>query len=106
MKSGNAGIVQTEEIQVKYEKDRLLIGETPLLVVDMENQNNYIEVNGRKIPYRKEIRLSKDLLEGKRKNVFQTAVNYYYRQACSVAEGVLAAEKYREKANGTIREIK
>lgn len=37
---------------------------------------------------------------------FNTAVNHYYKQACSVVEGILIAEKYRSKANGTVREVK
>lgn len=106
MEKGNARTVQTEKLQVKYEDDKLFIGENPQLVVDLKTQNNYIEVDDRKIPYHREIQLSKDLLEGKRANVFQTAVNHYYKQACSVAEGVLIAEKYRSKANRTVREVK
>lgn len=97
---------EIEKLQVKYENDKLFIGESPRLVVDLKTQDNYIEMNGRKIPYHKDVSLSKDLLEGKRENVFRTAVHHYYKQACSVAEGVLIAERYRSKANRTVREMR
>lgn len=106
MEKENTGMICTEKLKIRYEDDKLFIGENPRLVADLKSQNNYVEINGRKIPYHREIQLSEDLLEGKRANVFQTAVKYYYRQACSTAEGVLIAEKYRSKANRTIREVK
>ncbi len=86
--------------------DTMIIGEVPQLVVNLKNQDNYIKVKDRKIPYRKEVLLSEDLLAGKRANVFATAVKHYYRQACEVADGVQAAEAYRLKMNTNIREIK
>ena len=42
----------------------------------------------------------------KRKQVFDTAVTYYYNQACRVVEGMRVAEEYRAKANRTVREIR
>lgn len=71
MEKGNARTVQTEKLQVKYEDDKLFIGENPQLVVDLKTQNNYIEVDDRKIPYHREIQLSKDLLEGKERMCFR-----------------------------------
>lgn len=91
-------------IPVIKEENKLTIGEDVKLVVDLENQDNYIEMNGRKIPYYREVQLSKELLEGKREKVYRTAVEYYYKQACSVAEGIRAAEQYRSRANKTVRE--
>ena len=44
------------------------------------------------------------MLEGKQQSVFQTAVRYYYQQACQVAEEMKIAEQYRMKANRTVRE--
>ena len=93
-------------IEVKKEGNLLKIGNSPQLIVDLEKQKNYIQVKNRKIPYRREVRLSNDLLEGKRSNVFQTAVNYYYQPACRVAKGVEVAEAYRSIMNTTIREIR
>lgn len=95
-----------EHIRITKKGDELRIGVSPQLVVNLKDQKNYIEAEGMKIPYKKEVHFSDDLLAGKRENVFQTAVRYYYRQACNVAEGMEAARKYKEKANFTVREIK
>ena len=46
------------------------------------------------------------MLEGRRKNVFQTAIRYYYGQACKFVEGLQIAEAYRSKVNTTIREMR
>lgn len=97
---------QVETITVKKEGNQLVIGDMPQLCVDLENQKNYIVVDGKKVPYRKEVTLSADLLSGKRKNVYATAVSYYYHQACKVAEGLRFAEAYRPLANKTVREIR
>ena len=80
--------------------ETLVIGEQPRLIVNLKDQKNYIEVNGRRIPYKREVAFSKDLLEGKRKAVFDTAINHYYRQACQVADGYWVAERYIPKING------
>lgn len=58
----------------------------------------------RKIPYTKS-RLNGDLLNGKRSNVFETAVSYYYDQACKVAEGYGAMAAYRENADACRKEV-
>lgn len=50
--------------------------------------------------------LSGDLPAGKRQNVLETAVGYYYEQACSIAEGLQIAKAYRQHANTAMREIK
>lgn len=106
MRDEDVNAVHTKKLNVTYMDDKLIIGESPKLVIDLKNQNNYIEMNGRKLPYHREMRLSRDLLEGKREQVFNTAINHYYEQACSVAEGVEQAEKYRQVANLTVREVK
>lgn len=98
--------VQSEAIPVEKNGDTVFIGENPKLIVDLKNQDNYIEIDGRKIPYHREIKLSKDLLEGKRQEVFRTAVTYYYRQACNTARGIQRAEAYRFQINKAIREVK
>jgi len=95
-----------KNLKVTRQGDRIIIGDTPQLVIDLKNQDNYIKVQDKRIPYRKEVLLSDDLLAGKREKVFATAVKYYYRQACEVAEGMKAAELYRSKINTDIREIK
>lgn len=94
------------KIEVRRDGNLLFIGGLPQLIVNLENQENYIKLQDRLIPYYREVTLSKDLLAGKRKNVFETALDYYYKQACDVAEGILAAEAYRSKANLTVREWK
>ncbi len=70
--------MEERAILVRQEKDVLYIGDMPQLIVDLKNQNNYIVYQDKKIPYHREICLSRDLLEGKRKNVFDTAIRYYY----------------------------
>lgn len=84
----------------------MTIGDAPQLIVDLKNQNNYIAVQGKKIPYKREVVLSKDLLNGKRRNVYETAVRYYYDQACQIAKGIQIAEAYRPVMNTVTREIK
>lgn len=93
-------------IEIKRQGNSIVIGDSPQLVVDLKTQKNYIRVEGMEIPYRRKIEFSDDLLAGKRKQVMDTAVRYYYRQACEVAEGIKAARAYREKINTTVREIK
>ena len=80
---------------VEMEGDRLYIGDSPQLVVNLKTQKNFIRC-------KKEIRLSPDLLEGKRPEVFKTAVGYYYQQACEIADGIQIARAYGRKANRTI----
>lgn len=94
------------KIAVERRGNILVIGDDPQLVVDLKDQKNYIKVENRKIPYHREVALSEDLLSGKREKVFETAVKYYYKQACNVAEGMQFVERYCSKMNTTIREIK
>lgn len=93
-------------LQIERHGDQLMIGENPKLIVNLVTQENFIKMGHQMLPYRKRIELSEDLLAGKRENVFTTAVSYYYRQACKVAEGMIAARKYRTTANTTVREIR
>ena len=93
-----------QSIQLVREGDKLTIGQEPQLIVNLTTQENYIRVDQQMIPYRKCVELSEDLLAGKRKHVFATALNYYYQQACRVAEGIAAAKQYRSAANTTVRE--
>lgn len=86
-------------VKVTVFPDKLVIGESPRLVVDLSGKGNYIETEHQRIPYKKQIRLSRDLLEGKRGNVLQTAAAYYYEQACGVARGYQMLEELRRKAN-------
>lgn len=92
-------------ITVKRKGDLLVIGEAPQLVVDLKTQNNAIQIGEKRMPYRKKVLLSEDLLRGERENVFRTAVQYHYECACSVARGLIKAEEYRKKANVTTRQI-
>ena len=95
-----------KQVKVMLDGDIMTIGDSPRLVVDLKHQNNYIEMYGRRIPYKREVIFSKDLLSGKRKNVYETAVKHYYAQACQIAEGVRIAETYRPIVNTTRRELK
>lgn len=95
-----------QKIEMKIKGDMLTIGDVPQLIVNLKSQENYIRVNQKMIPYRKKVILSSDLLSGKRENVLNTALKHYYRQACAVAEGLVAAEAYRPVINTTVREIR
>jgi hypothetical protein len=85
--------------QICYQKigSKLEVGTCPKLVIDLESGENYIETEERKIPYHKNIWISEDLLQGKRANVMQTAMNHYYMQARDVAEGYRILDERREK---------
>lgn len=65
--------------------------------VNLISQENYILVDGQKQPYLRKVAFSRDLLEGKRENVLESAVNYYYTQACEIAQGMKIAAEYRRK---------
>lgn len=97
---------EMQAVKIKKEGNQITIGENPQLIVNLLSQDNYIKLNQQMIPYRKKIMLSRDLLAGKRENVLNTAVNHYYRQACAVADGIVAAKEYREKMNTTVREVR
>ena len=105
MEEGAVLVKEAEKkIPMKIEEGKLYIGDMPQLIVDLDTQENYIRTEERLISYKKRIELSPDLLTGKRANVLQTALEYYYTQACEVAEGIKIAEEYRQKANTTVRE--
>lgn len=87
---------------IEIEGDRLYIGDSPQLIVNLKTQENLICCKNENIPYKKEIRLSPDLLEGKRPEVLKTAVEYYYQQACEIADSIQIAREYGRKANRTI----
>lgn len=94
------------KIEMRRGGNKIVIGDSSQLIVDLENQENYIRINDKMIPYRKKVELSGDLLSGKRQDVLETAVRYYYEQACSIAEGLQIAKAYRQYANTAVREIK
>lgn len=94
------------EVSVKRSGSIMMIGDMPQLVVDLKSQQNYIKTQDGKVLYKREVTFSEDLLAGKRKEVFDTAVKHYYRQACEVAEGIKIAEACRPAMNTTIREVK
>lgn len=85
-----------ENIRIQVSDDKLIVGEMPKLVIDLKGEENYIETKEQRIPYRKRIRVSRDLLQGKRANVMQTAMMYYYRQASDIAEGYKKLADYGE----------
>lgn len=94
-----------QSIKVIRKGEMLIIGEQPELIVNLSNQKNFIKSGEILFPYTKKVLLSEDLLMQKRKNVFETAIAYYYRQACAVADGMKKARAYRANANTTVREI-
>ena len=105
MEEGAVLVKEAEKkIPMKIEEGKLYIGDMPQLIVNLETQENYIRTEERLISYKQRIELSPDLLAGKRANVLQTALEYYYTQACEIAEGIKIAEEYRQKANTTVRE--
>ena len=71
------------------------------MVVDLKTQKNYIHCEKEDIPFKKEICLSPDLLQGKRQKVLNTALNYYYQTACEIAEETRFAREYGKRANRT-----
>ena len=95
-----------EKVNFVRDGDKLIIGDGTQLIVDLKNQRNYIKVRGQLLPYYRKILFSNDLLKGKREQVMNTAVRYYYYQACEVAKGLEIAKDYRQRANTTIREAK
>ena len=91
------------EYNVALDGEKLYIGDSPKLMIDMKTQKNFIRYENENIPYKKEIRISPDLLQGKRPEVFETAVKYYYQQACEIAEGIQIAREYGKRANRIVR---
>lgn len=105
MEEGAVLVKEAEKkIPMKMKDGKLCIGDMPQLIVDLDTQENYIRTAERLISYKKRIELSPDLLAGKRENVLETALEYYYTQACEVLEDMKIAEEYRQKANTTVRE--
>lgn len=51
----------SRKIEVWQEGNRLIIGDSPQLVVDLDSQENYILADGMKQPYLREVALSRDL---------------------------------------------
>ena len=94
-----------ENVKFIRDGDKLIIGDDTQLIVDLKYQRNYIKVQGQLIPYYRKVLFSDDLLEGKREQVMNTAVRYYYHQACEVAKGLELAKNYRQRVNTTVREI-
>lgn len=84
-----------ENVKFTRDGDKLIIGDDTQLIVDLKNQRNYIKAQGQLIPYYKKVLFSDDLLAGRRKQVMNTAVRYYYHQACEVAKGLGIAKDYR-----------
>ena len=93
-----------EKIAVKKEGNTLLIGTLPLLIVNLDSQENFIDTGKERIPFHMEVGFSRDLLDGKRPYVFKSAIWFYYQMACQVAEDTKTAKAYRKKANLTVRE--
>ena len=91
-----------EQPKMKIQGEKIYIGESPQLVVNMKTQENFIYYKDEIFPYKKEVRLSSDLLHGKRAKVLRTALNYYYQDAVEIAEGLIVAREYGKRANRTV----
>jgi len=94
--------VNVDLLNMRIQGNKLYIGESPVLVVDLKTQKNYIHYENEDIPFKKEVRFSPDLLHGKRSNVLNTALNYYYQTACEIAEETRIARQYGKRANRTV----
>lgn len=94
--------VKTDLLNMRVQGNKLYIGEAPVLVVDMQTQENYVHYEKEDIPFKKEVKLSPDLLQGKRPEVLNTALNYYYQTACEIAEETRIAREYGKRANRTV----
>ena len=88
-------------VNMRVQGNKLYIGEAPVLVVDMQTQENYVHYEKEDIPFKKEVKLSPDLLKGKRPEVLNTALNYYYQTACEIAEETRFAREYGKRTNRT-----
>lgn len=88
-------------LNMNMQGNKLYIGESPVLVVDLQTQENYIHFENEDIPFKKEVKLSPDLLRGMRSRVLNTALNYYYQTACEIAEETRIAREYGKRANRT-----
>ena len=86
---------------LEVKTDLLNMREAPVLVVDMQTQENYVHYEQEDIPFKKEVKLSPDLLQGKRQKVLNTALNYYYQTVCEIAEETRFAREYGKRANRT-----
>ena len=93
--------VEAVLVNMRVQGKKIYIGEAPVLVVDMQTQENYVHYEKEDIPFKKEVKLSPDLLQGKRPNVLNTALNYYYQTACEIAEETRFAREYGKRANRT-----
>ena len=56
--------VKTDLLNMRVQGNKLYIGEAPVLVVDMQTQENYVHYEQEDIPFKKEVKLSPDLLQG------------------------------------------
>lgn len=88
-----------EKPEILREGDTFIIGESPRLIVNIKGSPNYIVTDTQRIPFRKEICLSPDLIRGERENVLKTALTFYYDQACSIVRGYQMAAACRKRAN-------
>lgn len=87
-----------QQIQVQVvDGNTILVGNAPRLVIDLAGGAHYIEDSGERIPYKREIQISPDLLRGERGNVLQTAMEFYYSQACDVVSSYKKLADYKKK---------
>lgn len=61
-------LVKNLPFQVEFKDEKIYIGTSPKLIVDLKTQRNVIRCENEDIPYKKEVKFSPDLLQGKRAN--------------------------------------
>lgn len=89
--------VNKKEIKVEKNDNGFIIGESPKLVVNLKTGEHWIFLGEKRIPYRKKIVFSEDLLDGKRQPVLETVIRYHYEKACEISRNMVKAEEYRRK---------
>lgn len=89
--------VNKKEIKVEKKNIGFVVGEFPKLVINLQTGEHWIFLGEKKIPYKKKIAFSEDLLHGKRRSVLETAIQYHYEKACEIARNTVKAEAYRRK---------
>ena len=54
--------MERKKIEMRREGNRLIIGDSPQLIVNLDSQENHLLVEGKLRPYYREVAFSQDLL--------------------------------------------
>lgn len=88
-------VIDMQEYSIKFKDDKIEIGRSPKLVIDLKDQNHMIFYQDQRIPYRVNIQLSPDLIRGQRSNVLRSTLKYHYQQACQFLKDSETARTYQ-----------